>query len=184
MNVFLLSIVAGLLFSPIVGFAELYKWIDEQGDLHITDAPPAGTHKKSNLTAVQAPQSALSKKTRVRSAAPEPPRAEAHPLPAPSVTSPATEELPTQLTIEGLNPFEAMLTSPWQVFDSSEREARAPAQSWKDKQGLDHVVDVLPVAKGGAEAGGNTKDPSLSGSTRKGKEQAAGVLRSGRQATE
>ncbi|HRI37758.1 MAG TPA: hypothetical protein PLO50_04310, partial [Nitrospira sp.] len=66
----------------------------------------------------------------------------------------------------------------------SERQARAPAQSWKDKQGLDHVVDVLPVAKGGAEAGAKTKDPSLSGSTRKGKEQAVGVLRSGRQATE
>ncbi|HRI38799.1 MAG TPA: DUF4124 domain-containing protein, partial [Nitrospira sp.] len=139
MNVFLLSIVAGLLLSPIVGFAELYKWIDEQGDLHITDAPPAGTHKKSNLTVVPAPQSALSKKTRIHSAAPESPRVEAHPLPAPSVTSPASEELPIHLTIEGLNPFEAMLTSPWQVFDSSEREARAPAQSWKDKQGLDHV---------------------------------------------
>ena len=102
MNVFFLSIVAGLLLSPIVSFAELYKWIDEQGDLHITDAPPVGTHKKSNLTAVPAPQSVLSKKTRVRSAASEPPRAEAHPLPAPSVTSPSNEELPIQLTIEGL----------------------------------------------------------------------------------
>lgn len=184
MNVFLLSIVAGLLLCPIVSYAELYKWIDEQGALHITDAPPAGTHKKSNLTAVPTPQSALSKKTRVRSAVPEPPRAEAHPLPAPSVTSPVSEELPIQLTIEGLNPFEAMLTSPWQVFENSERDARAPVQSWKDKQGLDHVVDVLPVVKSGAEAGSKTKDPSPSGSTRKGKEQAAGVLRSGRQVTE
>ena len=86
--------------------------------------------------------------------------------------------------IAGLNPFEAMLPSPWQVLENSERDARAPVQSWKDKQGLDHVVDVLPVGKSGAESGGKTKDPSLSGSTRKGKEQAAGVLRSGRQATE
>lgn len=31
MNVFLLSIVAGLLLCPIVSYAELYKWIDEQG---------------------------------------------------------------------------------------------------------------------------------------------------------
>ncbi|MBS0152542.1 MAG: DUF4124 domain-containing protein [Nitrospira sp.] len=184
MNMFLLSIVAGLLLSPVVSLAELYKWTDEQGHLHITDAPPAGTHKKSNLAGGQTPQSALPKKTRVRPIAPEPPRAEAHPLPSPNVTSPASEELPIQLTIEGLNPFEAMLTSPWQVFDNSERDAKAPVQSWKDKQGLDHFVDVLPITKGSAEAGTKTKDPSLSGPTRKGKEQAAGVLRSGRQGAE
>ncbi len=184
MNVFFLSIVAGLLLSPIVSLAELYKWTDEQGHLHITDAPPAGTHKKSNLTAVPAPQSVLPKKTRARPVAPETPRAEVHPLPVPSVTSPANEESPRLPTIEGLNPFEAMLTSPWQVFDDSERDARAPVQSWKDKQGLEHVVDVLPVAKGGAEAGNKTKDLSLSGPPRKGKEQAADVLRLGRQATE
>ncbi len=184
MNARILSIVAGLLFSPIVCSAELYKWTDEQGHLHITDAPPAGTHKKSNLTAVPVPQSALSKKASVRPVAPETPRAEVHPLPVPSVTSPANEESPRLPTIEGLNPFEAMLTSPWQVFDDSERDARAPVQSWKDKQGLEHVVDVLPVAKGGAEAGNKTKDLSLSGPPRKGKEQAADVLRLGRQATE
>jgi Domain of unknown function (DUF4124) len=184
MNARILSIVAGLLFSPIVCSGELYKWTDEQGHLHITDAPPAGTHKKSNLTAVPVPQSALSKKASVRPVAPETPRAEVHPLPVPSVTSPANEESPRLPTIEGLNPFEAMLTSPWQVFDDSERDARAPVQSWKDKQGLEHVVDVLPVAKGGAEAGNKTKDLSLSGPPRKGKEQAADVLRLGRQATE
>ncbi len=180
MNVFILSIVAGLLLSPIVSLAELYKWIDEQGHLHITDAPPAGTYKKSNLTAVPAPQSVLPKKARVRPVVPEPPRAEARPLPAPSVTSPAGEKLPTQLTIEGLNPFQAMGISPWQVFNSREGDARAPVQAWKDKQGLDHFVDVLSVAKGDAEVGSKMKDPSLSGPTRKGKQQAAGVLRSSR----
>jgi hypothetical protein len=174
MNAFILSIAVGLLFSPIVCVAELYKWTDEQGHLHITDAPPAGTHKKSVLTVVPAPQSALPKKARVRSVAPEQPRAEARPLSAPIVTPPASEERPLQLTIEGLNPFQAMGTSPWQVFDSSEKDARAPVQSWKDTQGLDHFVDVLPVV----EAGTKLEDPSISRPTRKGKEQAAGVLRS------
>jgi Domain of unknown function (DUF4124) len=178
MNAFILSIAVGLLFYPIVSVAELYKWIDEQGDLHITDAPPAGTHKKSNLTVVPAPQSALPKKTRVRPVAPEPPRAEVRPLSAPLVTPSDGEESPSQLTIEGLNPSQAMLTSPWQVFDGSARDARAPVQSRKDKQGLDHFVDVLPVAKGSAEAGAKIEASSLSGPARKGKEQAAGVLRS------
>lgn len=184
MNVSILSIAVGLLFSPITSVAELYKWTDEQGHLHITDAPPADTHKKSALRVVPTPQFALPKKTRVRPVTPEPPRAEARPLPAPSVTSPASESLPIQLTIEGLNPFEAMLTSPWQVFDNSERDARAPVQLWKDTQGLDHFVDVLPVVKGGAEAGTKTKDPSISGPTRKGKEQTADVLRSRHHTTE
>ncbi len=182
MKAVILSIVTGLLFFPIVSMAELYKWTDEQGHLHITDAPPAGTHKKSNLTAVPVPQSVLPKKTRGRPVAPEQPRAEAHPLPTPSVMPSAGEEPPTQLTIEGLNPFQAMGVSPLQVFASSEGDARAPVQSWKDKQGLDHVVDVLPVAKGGSEA--DTKDLSISGSARKGKRQAAGVLRSRHQAAE
>ena len=184
MNALILSIVAGLLFSPIVCSAELYKWTDEQGHLHITDAPPAGTHKKSNLTAVPVPQSALSKKASVRPVTPEPPRAEARPLSAPSVTSPASEEPPMLPTIEGLNSFQAMLTSPWQVIDNSERDARAPAQSWKDKHGLEHVVDVLPVAKGGAEAGAKIENLSISGHARKGKEQAAGVSRSRHHAAE
>jgi hypothetical protein len=180
MNVFILSIVAGLLVSPIVSLAELYKWIDEQGHLHITDAPPAGTHKKSNLTAVPVPQPASPKKTRVRPVAPEPSRAEVRPLSGPLVTPSAGEESPVQLTIEGLNPFQAMLTSPWQVFDGSARDARVPVQSWKDKQGRDHFVDVLPVAKGSAGAGDKIEAPSIPGPARKGKEQAASVLRSSR----
>jgi hypothetical protein len=184
MNTRILSIVTGLLFSPIVCSAELYKWTDEQGHLHITDAPPAGTHKKSNLTAVPVPQSALSKKASVRPVTPDPPRAEARPLSAPSLTSPANEEPPMSPTIEGLNPFQAMLTSPWQVIDLSERDTRAPAQSWKDKHGLEHVVDVLPVAKGGAEAGTKIENPSISGHVRKGKERAAGVSRSHHHAAE
>lgn len=184
MNAFILSITAGLLFAPLVSIAELYKWTDEQGHLHITDAPPAGMHKKSILTVVPAPQSTSPKKVRVQPVIPESPRAEAYPLPAPSVTSPTGEGGPIQMTIEGLNPFQAMLTSSWQVFDGSERDVRAPVQAWKDKQGLDHYVDVLPVVKGGAEAGTKTKDPSISGQVRKGKEQAAGVSRSRHHAAE
>jgi hypothetical protein len=184
MNAVILSIAAGLLLSPIVSFAELYKWTDEQGHLHITDAPPAGMHKKSASTVAPAPQLALPKKTRVRPVTPEPSRAEVRPLSAPSVASPASEESPVQLIIEGLNPFQAMLTSPWQVFDNSEGAARAPVQSWRDKQGLDHFVDVLPPMKGGAEAGIKLDNPSVSRPARKGKEQAAGVLRSRHHATE
>ena len=184
MNAFILSLAVGLLFSPIVSVAELYKWTDEQGHLHITDAPPAGTHKKSVLTVVPVPQSASSKKASVQPVEPEQPRAEARSLPAPTGISPAGEESPLHLTIEGLNPFQAMGVSPWQVFDSSERDARAPVQSWKDKQGLDHFVDVLPVAKGGAETGTKIDDLPRSGPARKAKEQAAGLLRSRHHATE
>jgi len=184
MNAFILSIAAGLVFFPIVSLAQLYKWTDEQGHLHITDAPPAGTHKKSTLTGVSAPQSALQKKARVRPVAPEQPRAEARPLPAPIGMSPAGDELPIQLTIEGLNPFQVMLISPWEVFDGSARDARVPVQSWKDKQGLEHFVDVLPAAKVGAEAGSKIKEPSISRSTRRGKEQAAGGLHPRHRATE
>lgn len=184
MNALILSIVAGLIFFPIVCSAELYKWTDEQGHLHITDAPPAGTHKKSNLTAVPVPQSALSKKASVRPVTPDPPRAEARPLSAPSVASSAGGEPPMLPTIEGLNPFQAMGISPWQVFDSREGDARAPVQAWKDKQGLEHIVDVLPVAKRGAEAGTKIENPSILGHARNGKERAAGVSRSRHHAAE
>lgn len=175
MKAFVLSTATGLLFSPTVSVAELYKWTDEQGHLHITDAPPAGTHKKSAITVVPAPQSVSPKKTRVRPVAPEQPRAEARPLSTQSVTSSAGEEVPLQLTIEGLNPFQAMMTSPWQVFESSERDARAPVQSWKDKQGFEHFVDVLPVPKRGSEARTKIEDLPTSGPARKGKGQAAGL---------
>ncbi|HMS83939.1 MAG TPA: DUF4124 domain-containing protein [Nitrospira sp.] len=167
LNTLILSLAAGLLCFPIVSGAELYKWTDEQGHLHITDAPPAGTHKKSALTVVPDPHSVLPKKTRVRPVAPEQPRAEARPLSMQSVTSPTAEELPLQLTIEGLNPFQAMITSPWQVFESSEGDARAPVQSWKDKQGLEHFVDVLLDSKGGSKAGTKIEDLPASGSARK-----------------
>ena len=184
MNAFILSIAAALSFFPSVSVAELYKWTDEQGHFHITDIPPPATQKKSVLTVVPGPQSASSKKARVQPVTPEQPRAEAHPLPAPIVTPSAGEELPTQLTIEGLNPFQAMGVSPWQVFDRSEREARAPVQLWKDKRGLDHVVDVLPATKGAAEARTRIEAQSLSGSARKGKKQSAEVSTSHQRATE
>lgn len=184
MNAFILSIAAVLFFVPIVGMAELYKWTDDQGHFHITDIPPPVTHKKSVLMVVPGPQSASPKKARVQSVAPEPPRAEAHRLPAPIATPSTGEELPTQLTIEGLNPFQAVGVSPWQVFDSIEREARAPIQLWKDKRGLEHVVDVLPATKGASETGIRIEPPSMSGSARKGKKQSAEVSTSHHHATE
>ncbi|MFO0778507.1 MAG: DUF4124 domain-containing protein [Nitrospira sp.] len=184
MKVFILSTAAGLLFSPTVSMAELYKWTDEQGHLHITDAPPAGTHKKSALIVTPAPQSALPRRARAQPVTPERPRAEARPLQAPSGMSPTSDQPPLELTIEGLNPFQAMAISPWQVFDGSERDARAPVQSWKDKQGLEHFVDVLPATKGGAEEGGKVEDLTIPRPMRKGKEQATGVARSRHHATE
>lgn len=184
MNAFILSIAAALFFFPIVSVAELYKWTDEQGHFHITDIPPPVTQKKSVLTVVPGPQSASPKKARVQPVAPEQPRAEAHPLPAPSVTRSTAEELPTQLTIEGLNPFQAIGVSPWQVFDSGEGDARAPVQLWKDKRGLDHVVDVLPATKGVTETGGRIEAPSMSGFVHKGKKQAAEVSSSRHHTTE
>ena len=184
MNMFVLSVAVGLLFSPTVSVAELYKWTDEQGHLHITDAPPAGTHKKSVLTGAPAPQSASPRRARVQPIVPEQPRAEARQLPDPNGTSPASEEPPLQLTIEGLNPFQALGTSPWQVFDGSQSDAKGPVQSWKDKQGLEHVVDLLPVPTGSAIAGTKKEDVSRPGPPRKGKEQASGVARSRHHATE
>lgn len=170
MNVVILSTVAGLLCASLVNGGELYQWTDEQGHLHITDVPPAVTHKKSVLTVVPAPPSASPKKVRVQPVAPEQPQAEVRPLPAPTGPSSGNEKVPSSLTIEGLNPFQAIGVSPWQVSDSSERDARAPVQSWKDKQGLEHFVDVLPASKGGAIAGPKGEDTSRPGTTRKGKE--------------
>ncbi len=181
MKVFMLGLISGLLFWPVIGSAELYKWTDDQGNFHITDTPPPGAQKKSATPAVPAPRSALPKKARVRPILPGQPQAEVRPVPPPS---PASVEDPIQRALEGLSPSQATLTSSWQVFDSTQRNAKAPVQRWKDEQGLDHFVDVLPTAKGGTEARAKIEDVSVSYPTHRAKERATGVSRSRHQPAE
>lgn len=177
MNVFILSLVSSLLLWPIVGSAGLYKWTDDQGNLHITDTPPPGVQKKSGTTAASVPRSTLPKKTTVQPTLPARPQAEVHPVPGPIVPSPASEDIPIQRAMEGLSPSQATLTSLWQLFESTQMNSKAPVQRWKDEQGLDHFVDVLPIASEGTEAGAKTEDVSASRSTRRTKERAIGVSR-------
>ena len=51
--------------------------------------------------------------------------------------------------MEGVSPSQATLTSSWQIFDSAQMNAKAPVQRWKDEQGIDHFVDVLPATENG-----------------------------------
>lgn len=183
MNVFILSLVSGLLLWPVIGSAALFKWTDDQGNLHITDTPPPWAQKKSATTAAPVPRSTLSKKTAVRPTLPAQPQAEVHPVPGP-VPSPASEDIPIQRAMEGLSPSQATLTSSWQLFENTQMNAKAPVQRWKDEQGLDHFVDVLPIAREGTEAEAKTEDVSASRSTRRTKERATGVSRSRHQQTE
>jgi hypothetical protein len=165
MKVFMLGLMSGLLFWPVLGSAALYKWTDDQGNLHITDTPPPATQKKSAPTLAPAPRSTLPKKTMVRPILPGQPQAEVHPVPG-SVPFPAGEEVPIQQAMEGLSPSQATLTSSWQLFDSTQMNARAPVQRWKDEQGLDHFVDVLPIARESTEAGAKERATSVSHSRR------------------
>ena len=77
-----------------------------------------------------------------------------------------------------------MLTSSWQLFESTQMNAKAPVQRWKDEQGFDHFVDVLPIAREGTEAGAKREDVSASRSTRRTKERAIGVSRPRHQSAE
>jgi Domain of unknown function (DUF4124) len=184
MQVFILSLISGLLLWPIVGSAGLYKWTDDQGNLHITDTPPPGAQKKSSTASAPAPRSTLPKKAAVRPTLPEQPLAEVHPVHAPIVHSSASEEVPLQRAMEGLSPSQATLTSSWQLFDSTEMKAKAPVQRWKDEQGLDHVVDVLPTAGEATETGARTEGVSASRSRQRAKERATSVSRSRHQSAE
>jgi hypothetical protein len=147
MNVFILSLVSGLLLWPIVGSAELYKWTDAQGNFHITDTPPPVPQKKFVPPAVSAPRSALPKKMMIAPVLPESSQAEIHPSPASVGTPFSTKEASVKESAEGLSPKQAALMSLWQTFDGTQVSAKAPVQRWKDAQGLDHFVDVLPMAK-------------------------------------
>jgi hypothetical protein len=176
MNVFVLGLLSSLLFWPMIGSAALYKWVDDQGNLHITDTPPPMTQKKSAMTAVPAPRSALPKKTTVWPTLPGQPQAAVHPVPGPSVTFSASEDVPIQRAMEGLSPSQATLMSAWRIFEEPRINAKAPVQRWKDEQGLDHFVDILPIAK--------TEDGSVSHSIVRPKERGTRVSRSRHQATE
>ena len=166
---------------PMVVSAELYKWTDDQGSFHITDTPPPAAQKKSVTITAPAPRSASPKKARVRPILPGQPHAEVQPVPTPIIPS-VGKEVSAQRAKEGLNPNQATLTSSWQIFDSAQINAKAPVQWWKDQQGLDHFVDVLP--KGGTEVGGKIEDVSASRPTRRAKERSTGVSHSRHQATE
>lgn len=181
MNASTLCLVSALVFWPAIGSAELYKWTDDQGNFHITDTPPPAAPKKSRATLSPAPRSASPKKNTVRPILPGQPQAEVHPVPVPMVSSPPSEEGLLQRAMEGLSPSQATLTSSWQIFDGTQMNAKAPVQRWKDEQGLDHFVDVLPATLGRSETESQLEEVSLSSLSRRTKERVTGVSRSRRQ---
>jgi hypothetical protein len=182
MKAFILGLMSGLIFWPVIGSAQLYKWTDDQGNLHITDTPPSVAQKKSATTPASAPRSTLPKKTTVRPTLPGQPQAEVHPAPVQTVPSHASEEVPIQRAMEGLSPSQATLTSSWQVFDGTRMHVKAPVQRWKDEQGRDHFVDVLPSALGGV--GAAKSEISASRSVVSGRDRPTAVSRKRHQATE
>lgn len=153
MKLFTLGGIVGFLLWPIIGSAELYKWTDEKGNLHISDAPPPMPQKKSAPVVRSAPRSTLQKKATAKPTMPELSRAEVHLAPGPSVMPHVPNDLAVQPKMEGLSPNQATLTSAWQTFDGVQSVAKAPVQRWKDERGVEHFVDVLPTAKHSAEVG-------------------------------
>ncbi|MBH0200845.1 MAG: DUF4124 domain-containing protein [Nitrospira sp.] len=184
MAVFILSFMSCVLLWPMVGSAELYKWTDDQGNFHITDTPPPVTKKKSETFAVPAPRSALPKKTVVRPAPPRQSQAEVQSVPAPRVPSFSSEEVSGQPAMESLSPMQATLTSSWHIFDSTQVNAQAPVQRWKDEQGLEHLVDVLPATVGRSEGTSKLEAVSASHARPRTKERVTSVSRSRHQSAE
>jgi hypothetical protein len=99
------------------------------------------------------------------------------------VPSPPSEEGFIQRAMEGLSPSQATLTSSWQIFDGTQMNAKAPVLRWRDEQGLDHFVDVLPATLGRSETAPQLEEVSLSSLSRRTKERIVGVSRSPRQPT-
>ncbi|NGZ98659.1 MAG: hypothetical protein CV089_21520 [Nitrospira sp. WS110] len=153
MKFFTLSIITGLTIWPIIGSAELYKWTDKQGHLHITDAPPSELQKKPGSSLKPNPRSVPSMKATRSPAVPEHSRSEVRPLPEQSALSSSKKAEGTQPSLEGLSPKLATVISAWQTFDDSQVIAKVPVQRWKDERGLEHFVDVLPIAKNSTEVG-------------------------------
>ncbi|MDH4082642.1 MAG: DUF4124 domain-containing protein [Nitrospira sp.] len=162
MKLFTLSVIAGLLLWPMIGSAELYKWTDEQGNLHITDAPPLERQKRSSPTVRPSPRSTLPKKATVKPAMPELFQAEVRSVPDPSVMPSSSKDAAAQPSMKGLSPNQATLTSAWQTFDGPQVIARVPVQRWKDERGVEHFGDVLPTVKDltGVEATPNKHRPN------------------------
>lgn len=152
MKGFTLSVLCGILIWPTSGSTELYKWTDEQGNLHITDIPPTGSHKKSAPPSVKSSQSAPSQNLPERSGGSGESRLRVVPghdvMPSPSTI----EAVPRQLTLDGLSPYRATVVSSWKIFEGLEGQAKAPVHRWKDARGLEHVTDVPPVGKDAATA--------------------------------
>jgi hypothetical protein len=184
MKIFMLSVMSVFLLWPAIGSAELYKWTDEQGNLHITDTPPRVAQKKSMNMASPVPRSAAPKKAAVRPTLPGRIQAEIHPIPDSIVSSQASEEAPIRQTIEGLSVSQATLTSFWQTFDGDRLNAKVPVQRWKDKQGLDHFADVLPPTSSGSEIAPTLEGVSASHPARSAKQPASGAFRSHHQPAE
>ena len=146
-NISLLSLVCGVLLWPLAGAAELYKWTDEQGNLHITDIPPAGSPKKSTPPSAKSSPPAPSQNPMGKPAGSDESRTRVAPRLG-ARTSPATiEELPPQLTLDGLSTYRATLVSSWKTFEGFESQAKAPVHRWKDAQGREHVTDIPPIKK-------------------------------------
>lgn len=139
-----LSMVTGLLLWPTAGSAELYKWTDEQGNLHITDAPPQALGKKSAPAPKPNPRAAQPMKAIPTPSGPTRSQAEVFLVPEPSVAPTSPTGQGGQLRVEGLNPNLATVTSAWQIFDDIHVNANMPVQRWTDERGLEHFVDVLP----------------------------------------
>ncbi|HSA86025.1 MAG TPA: DUF4124 domain-containing protein [Nitrospira sp.] len=184
MKIFMLSVMSVFLFWPDIGSAELYKWTDDQGNLHITDTPPRVAQKKSVNTASPVPGSAAPKKAAVRPTLPGRIKAEIHSVPNSIVPSQSSEEAPIQQTIEGLGLSQATLTSFWQTFGDDRLNTKVPVQRWKDKQGLDHFADVLPPTPSGSEIAPTLEGVSASHPARSAKQPASGAFRSHHQPDE
>lgn len=141
------SLLCGVLLWPVAGAAELYKWTDEQGNLHITDIPPAGSPKKSTPPSAKSSRSAPSQNPTEKPGGSGESRTGVAPG-GNAVTSPSTiEALPSQLTLDGLSTYRATLVSSWKTFEGLESQAKAPVHRWKDGQGREHFTDILPVKK-------------------------------------
>lgn len=148
MKFFTLTIITSLILWPIVGSAELYKWTDEKGNLHITDAPPPELQRKSGPAVKPSPRSIHPMKATPNPSVTERSRAEVRPVPEPSAVASLSKDPAGQPSVEGLSPKLATATSAWQTFDGVQPAAKAPVQRWKDERGVEHFVDVLPKTKG------------------------------------
>ncbi len=153
MKFFTLPIITSFILWPIVGSAELYKWTDEGGNLHITDVPPPELQRKSGLAVKPRPRSIQPMKDTPNPSVPERSRAQVRPLPESSKIPSSSKDPAAQSSVEGLSPKLATATSAWQTFDDSPVVANAPVQRWKDGQGVEHFLDVLPTANGSAGLG-------------------------------